>query len=48
MFHLVDRDGTPALMRNGEPFTYTTRELAQSGARIVSQQLGRLLKVVEN
>lgn len=45
-FHLADLDGNLILMRDGKPFTYTSRSLAKSGQFHLSKLLGRILAIV--
>lgn len=45
MFALQNRKGEWVFMRDGERFTYSTRELALIGARVLRKQHGNL-KVV--
>jgi hypothetical protein len=45
-FHLADLNGNLILMRDGKPFTYTTRELARAGQFHLSKHLGITLAIV--
>ena len=47
MFQLVDLQGNPVLMRDGTPFTYTSRELARAGRGILQGALKMALRVVD-
>lgn len=35
MFRLFDKNGKPVLMKNGSPFQYSSRVLAQLGKRLL-------------
>lgn len=47
MFHLTTRAGALVLMRDGEPFTYSSRHLAGMGARYLSGHERGQLSIVE-
>lgn len=47
MIILQTRSGETVRMRNGEPFTYSTRALADGGRRILSGVRGESLRIVE-
>lgn len=46
MIHLVTDDGKPVLMKSGEPFTYTSREWARIGKRVLENLRKISIKVV--
>jgi hypothetical protein len=42
MFILKNESGETVLMKNGDPFIYTTRELARMGAKALRETKGNL------
>jgi hypothetical protein len=45
MFILLNRAGTPALMRSGEPLTYASRDLARRGKLALKAQYKTAFRV---
>ena len=45
-FKLLDKSGKPFLMKNGEPFIYTTKQTAQMGKKFLEAERKTVLKVV--
>jgi hypothetical protein len=48
MFTLQTKNGQPVLMRDGSPFTYSTRELANLGKRLLDADRKDVFTVVRN
>jgi hypothetical protein len=48
MFNLKRSDGTFLLMRDGSPFTYTSRWLADLGKKLLEKDRNESLKVVKS
>jgi hypothetical protein len=46
MFNLADSEGVSLKMKNGKPFTYTSRELARLAKRILDADRKATFKVV--
>lgn len=46
MFNLLDEEGQTLLMRDGTPFVYTSKKLAQLGKRFIESDRKIALKVV--
>ena len=47
MFTLVDSFGSPVLMKNGTPFSYSNKELAGLGKRFLEADRKATFKVVK-
>lgn len=45
MFKLIDTEGRPALMKNGEPFIYTSKETARTGKRVLEADRKVILRI---
>lgn len=46
MFKLLTEEGTALLMKNGEPFIYTNKKLAQMGKKFIEADRKVTLKIV--
>lgn len=46
MFKLLDKAGNVILMKNGKPFIYTSRALAQMGRKLLEAERKTSLSVI--